>query len=390
MRRRDFSIHFLVAPFAFSPEGYAQSVDGDELFFAGLSFLPRFDQTQLILPITSRVLTEEVAVRLNRELAAAVVSATPAGFPRIVASELGELRGRDRALCLTLAVDRESVTLERHADLSRLSVEVWAQALAFDFVNRQVVASFPFACRFNDVSSRQFSEVELDQAILRIVTGNHAGGLLNGFLGALRSVSMPQPASRTLRVTEVVFSDLAREQLEGLGQSLETASALIAADFGALLVTNQSIPVLPFGSGAAIGATMAARFADNSVFQLSIPEPDYHIKIKIEGFRRIEAERTDLRIALVYGVFITIQIVEPLSGRVFFDGELRKGAQRTVVVGSQLNEWPSYYEALLGLMSEFTQRIGRRDQEWERRHLVSSGARSMSIEALGGVIQQCR
>jgi hypothetical protein len=358
------------------------------IYFAGYAFLPRDDEVSARLRHTEPIVANSSG--LNSSLAATAQRFEAPNFPRLVVSELGQLAGTDQALVLALAFDREHAWIERHGDLYKLSVEIWAQALVFDFVSNQVIAAYPLAARFNDARAERFVEADTQAAIRRMAVGQGEEGIPACFWRTLANVALPGPASRTLRVTKVEFSEQATEHLGRFDVSPTDLAPQIAADLAAFITMNKHVPVLPHSSGAALGSTMAARMADGAVYQLAIPQPDYEVLVRVDGFRRVVAEQTELRAAYVYGAFATIEITEPLTQRVLFSARMRRGAQRTVLLDAELNEWPSYYEALIGLFSDVTSQMTRDARQWEQTHLVSDRTPLNSLRTLNDLLEQCR
>jgi hypothetical protein len=136
---------------------------------------------------------------------------------------------------------------------------------------------------------------------------------------------------------------------------------------------------------------MAARFADGSVFDLKIPDPDYSIALRLDGLKKVVASTTATADVYVYGAFITFTVVEPLSGRRYFDRQVKLGATKTIFKNSPLvRDWPAYAAVIDQLFDEFSKAISGPDVDWGRSHILPIEKDAASLASLKELVQLCR
>ena len=179
---------------------------------------------------------------------------------------------------------------------------------------------------------------------------------------------------------------------EQLGADTDTAelAASLGREFSSALSANQNIPVLPFTKGYAIGNVMAMRFADQSVFNLTIPEPDYEIRMDLKKLVRIEYSKTAAGTTYIYGSYVNVSVVEPLSGKSFLDRTIKFGAVKPVsALQTSVADWPAYQDSLSGLIHTLTKAISNPDKAWAKKHIGEASA-TAELLAFSQVVSSCR
>jgi len=292
-----------------------------------------------------------------------------------------------------LAFDRETIAVTKFGDNYKLLVELSFSALIFNYSSKSIVANYPMVAQYIDVLSDQPSTEDISNALDRVVFGEQATGVQATFWEALYEVRLPEAAVRTLRVTDVGVMDSASAYLAGIGAPKdEVLKSDIGQSFSKYLVANNGLSVLPTGSNTALGNKMAAKMSNGDVYDLNIPEADYQISITLNGVKKVETARTAAGASWVYGAFVTISVVEPLSGKSYFNDQMKLGASRTVPASVQSDEdWPSYSEVIQQLFFEFTRAIAQSDAAWAKRHIISVSANTTSpLQPLRELLDKCR
>jgi hypothetical protein len=299
--------------------------------------------------------------------------------------------GAGSAVILAFALDRETVSVEQIGTDFKLLIELSAQALFVDFHEMTVIASFPVVIQFIDVKQSRPSPEDIKQAVRSLYLGNSPNSAFSVFSSTVRDAHLNTAFERRVRVTSVTIDAAARDSLRPDASGAPgLVEAAVAQDFSKFLSLNQNIPVLPPAKGQAIGNRMATRFADGKVYILKIPEADYTIELQLDELRRVEFAGTTAGQSFVYGVFMTIRVQEPLSGKKYFDARLRNGATK-LVPASQVNvdDAAAFQDALLALMDRFTKSLSNPDPAWAEKH---AGDKSVAkqMKVLEKVLQSCR
>ena len=374
------------------PASGVRAAGAHDAYFAGYGFLANAADIASNFTHLSALLTPD----RSRRLEAALVVAARAGNPRrgvnLRADELGHLAHGQDAYVLALTFDREVVSASRIGATWKLLVELQFQVLVFDFATMMIVASYPLAVQYIDAMANRPDDTDIARAMDRLVFGDQASGLQATFWQEVGGLVLPPQGARTLKVTDVSLAPLALSNLEQLGVGRpEPLAGQLAHDFGKFLAANQALSILPYASSQAVGAKMAARMSNGSVYSLSMPEPDYAISLRLDGLKKVQTSATAAGAAWVYGAFCTIRIFEPLSNRDYFKGQVKLGATRTVAAGSSdSDDWPSFAEAIEQLFNEFTAAISASDDAWAHKHIAAGAGAAVSLKPLKDLIASCR
>jgi hypothetical protein len=267
-----------------------------------------------------------------------------------------------------------------------------AQALFFDFKEKVVVATFPVGLSYNHFYSHAPTRDELQALIQKVYLGEIPdGNFIDTILTTLRSFTLNTEVRRRIQVTEVTIADEARAMLpESMSANEASLRAAIGQEMGRWLYQNQRIPVLPYATGHAIGNRMAARFADGQSFNLTIPEPDYVIRLRLTELKKKEFATAAAGTSFVYGAFLNVKVLEPLSNKTYFDATLKNGVTKLVTKDQEnVDHWPTYQEALLSLMDKFTLALSHPTTEWAERH-TGNKAVVADLKNLQQVLQSCK
>ncbi len=190
----------------------------------------------------------------------------------------------------------------------------------------------------------------------------------------------------------MTLGDAARAKLPDL--ALEPVlRATLAHELSKAISSNTGIGLLPPATGQAIGGAMAARFADGKVYQLKIPEADYVIKLKLDAMKHGVINETPAVKTMLFGAFFNVSVVEPFSGKVFFDQPLRKGATKVVPVTQwQVDQWSASYETVLAGLDAFAGAAAKRadSRAWLDEQKPGGKPLQQQTQALQELIKSCR
>lgn len=375
---------------AASPVALAASPEN--IYFAGVAFSANAADVPKEFPHLSRVLDSATNAQVNSALRQRIRENPSA--PKLIFDQLGSIKDSSRSTALALALDGESTSIERIGDVFKSRLEISAQLLFFDFKEKQILGGFPIIVDYIDTSSQPPDDNDIDRQFRAMVLGEDGRhSLLDEFVSALASASVPTPASRHLRVTSVTLGPKALSYLHQAMPNAdpEVVRGQIAREFGKYLSANQRLAILPYASSQALGGSMAARFIEGDAYQLKIPEADYAISLKVAGFKKIEQGHTDTSIGYIYGAFVDLAVTEPLSGTVYFSQSIKQGASQTVpVTQSAMDDWANAYDTLRLLFNNFTLAISNPDSRWVTSSMPREGGVKAQLNSLKGLVQSCR
>lgn len=363
-----------------------------DVYWSGFAFTGEASSREDAVPYMDAAVTGRGAEALNMQMLAALHRRPPSHIAVIDGAGLAQLGGTTSATVLAAAIDRETVSIEPIGGQYKILVELALQALLFDFREQQVIASYPMTLQYTDLMSHQPSHADLRSIVEDLVYGSADNQLASILAKTLSDVRLPDAAVRRIQVGGVALSDTARQKLPN-GASESLLKATLSHELSKIISSNAGIGLLPPSVGEAIGGTMAARFSDGRVFQLTIPEADYVIRVHIDDWRRGVLKRTPAMRQELFGAFFNIEVLEPHSGTVYFNQPLRKGATKIIpATQEEVDAWSASYETLLAGFDAFAKAAsaqpGHRDWLGEQK----PGGRSLQqhTKALQELIQSCR
>lgn len=363
-----------------------------KVYFAGVAYTSNAATIKQAFPHVSAALSRGGDAALNQRVRTLLQSQT---LPETIAFDsLGSIKDAANSTALALGLDRETTSVEHIGDVYKLRVEVSAQALFFDFKEKQVLGSFPFIIDFIDVSATPPSDEQIQTAYHNLLFG--APGqhdLASEFAKTLAHASVPSAANKHLRVTSSTLGPKALDYLHQYAPQVDATPLPqeVAEAFGTYLGTNQHLSVLPFSSNQALGSSMAARFIEGEAYDLKIPEADYEIHLNVAGFKKIAQSQTNVDALFLYGAFVDVTVLEPLSGKVYFSQRVKQGESKTVpITQTSVDDWPPTHDTLLSLFDNFTRSLSDSNNPWLKSGLSDDKQARDQFSSLGELIQSCR
>lgn len=355
--------------------------------FAGFAVTGDASGANSNVRVLDDLLKGELAVARNQRLLAAIRAEAPAHLA-LATDELARLDGSTSAVAVAAAIDRETSSVEAIGGQYKLVSEIAGQALFFDFRERQVIASVPVTVQHIDVLATEPGEDKKSAALQRLLDVEGPHGFVANMAAAIATARIPEAAGLRMQLVELGAVDGVLDAYPELARRV--ASGVAGHEFSKLFVSGTGLSLLPYRAGQAIGGAMAARFADGSVYNLTIPDADYAIRLRIERVAQRAIEQNAALERRLYGVFFHVVVEEPLSGRRYLDQALRQGATK-VIPASQANidDASAFYDTLLeGFASVAAASLGRGD-EWLAEQPGGRAARAQWND-FKDLIETCR
>ncbi|WP_449447623.1 hypothetical protein [Thermomonas brevis] len=370
--------------------GLAQAADSQPVYWAGFGFTGDAASRARIAPHSTVVIENKSVEALNQALTAAQRDRPPAHL-QIISNQLAKLDGSTSATVLAAALDRETTSIEPIGSKYKLLVEIAVQALFFDFREKQVIASYPVTLQYIDLLDAAPTDAQINAIFAKKLYGDGASDLPLAFARALLSVQLPNAAMKRLQIAAVEFSDAAKASLPSPELDAPVRMTL-ANEFSKLLSSGTGIGLLPPSMGEAIGGAMALRFSDQRVYRLKIPSADYLVKLRVDRFASRVIEETVSMRNFLFGAVFNVAVVEPLSGRSYFDQPLRKGATKVVpATQAEIDAWAAQYETLLNGLDAFSNAAaGRVDPKWLAAQQPGGSPLKKQLSSLQELISSCR
>jgi hypothetical protein len=387
-----FTLSFILALFFLVNSSGAHAGQGDKVYFAGVAFTGDAANVQQAHPHTALTLENGGNALLNQDIRRRLQSqALPVN---VVFDALGSIKDSSNSVALALGIDGETTSVEHVGEVYKTRVEITAQALFFDFKEKQVLGGFPFTIDFIDTSSSLPTDADIQkdfQGMLFGAPGQHT--VAEEFATLLTRIRVPKASNKHLRVTSVELAPKAIDYVHQAAPQLDVSvlPSQIAGAFGEYLAANQQLSILPYSSNLAIGSSMAARFIEGEAYQLKIPEADYEIHLSVAGFKKVNQSQTAIDTLILYGAFVDVSVSEPLSGKVYFSQRIKQGESKTIpATQTTLDNWPPAYDTLRNLFNNFTRSLSPGHNDWAKSGLPDDPKAREQLSSLMELIQSCR
>lgn len=385
------SIFLLPSATAFAMGSYGTEDDEKiDVYFAGIAFTDGQQAATKAFPYTDQIIhSGGEAVAINAAILAGFKQSPPEALSIRVA-DLAALDGSTSALALAASIDRETVVVERVGSRYKILAEISANALFFDFREKMVLASRPLTLQRIDITDALPDEAKIREVVHYLLTSTADDALVSNFVNTVGNTKIPRAASRRLQVTAVELDEAALEALAGPGRSKDMLQQTLANELTKIIGDREQISLLPYQKGQAIGGAMSARFTDGKAYMLTIPKPDYAITVKVGPLKSKQVQQTAVAINTLYGAYFNMAVTEPLSGRSYFNGDLRQGSTRiTPITQAYIDHGAAHYENLLNGFDAFAAAISNNHSKWVKDQ--SNGrALSKEFEQLSDLVRTCR
>ena len=355
----------------------------DKVFFAGFSFVTDAVDIGGRFPYSSQIASEVNGDGINI-LDAELSKRMRASMPTALDIDFG-LSETTSAVTLAFALDYENVSIMKVQDVYKVTIDLQAQILAFDFAQKKIISAHPVNVQFLAGGSRSKpSDRDIRQLIRELyLTDKHKLNIFDEFIKRLNLVKINKKDRNYIKVVSVDLKESTAKKIKEMSKrSPQEFQGFVGQQFTKFLASNQNIGVLPYTKGQSIGGKMTARFADGKVFNLTIPEADYHIKIGYAGFGKKIIDKNSVKEAWIYVTGFKLKVFEPLSMRTFIDKNFRGNVQVTYVSGEQTkDDWSAYKASFLVLSDKLTKQISARSFDLVKE-LSASKTKSETKEVL--------
>ena len=357
-----------------------------DVYYGGFSYLGEYDLIKKNFPYSESLNTvqngrSDFDVELSKKIAKIKI--------KNFNLELGFADISDDVMAMTLALESEITSIEKIGDKYKLLILLSAQILLFDYKNMQVVATYPIDVQFNDSLDHKPTKEDILERYKEIYFGDSKVNVLSIFIDRIQQIDPKKKYSNHIKVVNVKVKNKLMAML-GDGISKDQLIQQIGQSFTRFLSINQSVSVLPFTKGHAVGQKLALRYANGEDYMLDIPEPDYAIDISLVGLKKKEFSKNSSGTAFIYATQAKFKFYEPLSKDIYYKGKLYNAATKKVPTSqSEVDDWPSYSETLVVLFDQVTKAVGKPDKKWFKKH--SSNATNFNeFKSIEKVITLCR
>jgi len=241
------------------------------------------------------------------------------------------------------------------------------EILFYDFDTKNLIASLPFDFEISMLSERKFTQ---DEILKRIKDFYLEDRPFNRIENIINNFDLKRKYNLRIGITNVEIDDRAFNDMPlNSKKYLNATKNLLAQTFSKRFSYIHNISMVPYTEGQVIGNAMKLRFIQsNEIYSLKLPNPDFHINLRLKGFKKVLAKSSPSENLYVYGSFFDIKIYQPEIDQVYFDEALRGVTDIKIPTNqSEINHWRKYFYNIEILFDEFSQNIIKQDSDWLKK-----------------------
>jgi hypothetical protein len=366
-----------------------------KVLYGGFAFIGNHADNDKAFRFSRQLIQERASgsdrPQLEAELMRRVAGVKNSSFELVADERMGDYKKGD-SLALAFALEWENAAIERAGDVTKLVLDVHAQVLVFDFAKDEmkIVAVYPVAVQLRDAVRGDVSDAHILSRVREMYYGAGPTNIFDQFVARLASIALKKSYPHRIQVKSVVVEDAARGTVAEGGGNADAFGRFAAQSFGRFLSQNMRVSVLPHSTGEAIGGKMAARFANGDVFNLTIPEADYVVTLRLQGFKKVLLGENRAEKAWGYGSYAAVKFEQPELAKRYLDSEFKYAAVKKVpATVTQTDDWSAYQESLFSLFDQLTKQFAAPSPEWMKRWSGGDAVAAQVAEA-AKMIEKCR
>ena len=275
----------------------------------------------------------------------------------------------DEAIVMSVALQYEEFTQEFNHSTKKYSgfYDAYFQILFYDFSDKSLIASIPFDFEIQILSENKLDKKEIMKRIRDFYLNDNP---FNDLGEKINKFNIKRKYDLRIGVKDVNIQDRAFEVMPaGSINNQNFIKNLIAQTLSERISMHHNVALVPYMEGQGIGGTMKLRFVQtDEIYSIELPNPDYHIKINLKGFKKVLAKTSPSEDLYLYGSFIDLKITQPDLDKIYFNEGLR-GVTNVKIPKDQadINDWRKYYYNLKKLFDNFSKNIIKQDKKWMKQ-----------------------
>ena len=245
--------------------------------------------------------------------------------------------------------------------------DCYFEILFYDFDTKNLIASLPFDFEISMLSEKKFTQNEILKRIKDFYLEDRPFSRIENIIN---NFDLKRKYNLRIGITNVEIDDRAFNDMPlNSKKYLNATKNLIAQTFSKRFSYIHNISMVPYTEGQVIGNAMKLRFIQsNEIYSLKLPNPDFHINLRLKGFKKVLAKSSPSENLYVYGSFFDIKIHQPEIDQVYFDEALRGVTKVKIPINqSEINHWRKYFYNIEKLFNDFSQNIIKQDPNWLKK-----------------------
>lgn len=262
------------------------------------------------------------------------------------------------------------------------------EILFYDFDTKNLIASLPFDFEISMLSERKFTQ---DEILKRIKDFYLEDRPFNRIENIINNFDLKRKYNLRIGITNVEIDDRAFNDMPlNSKKYLNASKNLLAQTFSKRFSYIHNISMVPYTEGQVIGNAMKLRFIQsNEIYSLKLPNPDFHINLRLKGFKKVLAKSSASEDLYLYGSFFNIKIFQPEINKIYFEEELRGVSEVKIPKDqSEINHWRKYFYNIEIFFDNFSKNIIQHDNKWLKE--TSKNKIKKKIKSLSEIISKVK
>ena len=374
-----------------------------DVFYAGFSFSGNYTDKQTSAKFTDKLLNKKNSMGLDIVSASLLESLNKIKTPNYnIRYGLADLdKGAKESIVMSVTLDSESYSIE-YFPISKTYanfVDMYFQIMFYNFKSQKLIASIPFDVEITSMSKQPFTQ----EQILEMIEKFYTEGLLsdsNEKINAFHSVEkilssfiLKDKYRFRIGVTEVKMGEKSFDTIpKKMLENLPSLKNNFAQSLSQRLSLTQSISLVPYQEGVALGSKMKQRFANtDEVYEIKLPKPDFNIELTVRGFKKVLAKTSDVTNIFLYGSFANIKILQPDLDKVYMNARFKNATQVRIPVGIEdVDDWRKFNYSLIKLFDDFSSNITKTSNEYLNSQTKDARELKMQLGNVAGVLDKVR
>ena len=339
------------------------------VYYAGFSFSGNYSDVQATGKYTNKILqvkNENGLDVVSASLLDSIKKITPPNYK--IKLDMADLsQGSKDAIVMSVTLDQESYSYEYDpiAKSYLNNIDMYFQIMFYNFDSKKLIAAIPFDVEINVRSKKEFSEKEIMALIRKYYSEglSGSGNKQNAFYTMekiLKKFILKDKYNFRIGVTSVSVEDKALAKIpQALSSNLSALKNIFAQSLSSRLSMHQSIALVPFMEGMAIGGQMKQRFVNtDEIYSIEVPKPDFNIELTIRGFKKVLAKTSDVNNLFLYGAYVNVKVLQPDLEKVYIDTKLKNANQLKIPTSiKNIDDWRKFNASLVRLFDQFAANI---------------------------------
>ena len=344
-----------------------------KIFYSGFSFSNSYESNKNLTKYTSKLIKKRAKDKKINIISESLLNIVrEESFTNINLDTKNLLdfeKYPDNAIVMAVTLQHEEFSQEYNSSIKKYSgfYDAYFQILFYDFSDRSLIAAIPFEFEIPILSSKKLDEKNILKRINNFYLKDQP---FKQIVQTINRYNIKQKYDLRIGVTNVNIQDRAFNDMpQNTKNNQNYMKNLIAQSFSKRLSENHNVAIVPFTEGQAIGRSMKLKFVQSDkIYDIKLPNPDYHIEINIKGFKKVLAQSTAVEDLYLYGSFVNFKIYQPELNKYYFDHTLRGVTQVKIPKEqSDINDWRKYYYNLETLFDDFSKNIIKQDKKWLKK-----------------------